>query len=701
MLIELLLLGGGATILWQQIQAKKHPRRCSGSTRSVAAASSLSSLNLGRLLKDIRNVIKADGREQLQLDIDPKRKKFLEQARQQARRHLLWSVAATGLALLGNIYPVFTLVGALAVLYLSRAMFFLIWNDFRRGHYLSVYLLGLVALLGMIATGNLVLAALSGVMGGFFADIVNRMEENSQEQMIRVFSGHPERVWLLRDGMEVEVDFHTIAPGDEVVVNAGEVIPADGRIKTGEGQIDQHLFTGESRPVEKTAGDSVFASTLLLSGRLVVAVEQAGNATVAAKIGKVLNQTQNYKDTLMNRGRKISDSWLPVNLGITAITLPALGSHAALATMFSNFGGTMSATGPLTVLSYLQILSRHSILIKDGRVFETLREVNTIVFDKTGTLTLEQPTVGAIHALAGFDGETVLRYAAAAEYRQPHPIAKAILAKAESEQSELSQPDEAGYEVGYGIKVTVDGQEIRVGSARFVEQTGIEVPDAVHAIQQQAETESYSLIYVVVNKQLAGILEMHPTIRPEAAEVIQAMKQRGMTLYIISGDHEGPTRRMAETLGIDHYFAEVLPENKASLVKQLREEGRFVCFVGDGINDTIALKSAQVSISLKGASSAATDTAQIIFMDGTLNHLESLLQFADEFEETMDKNLTISMVPGTIIIGGVYLLHFGIATGMGIFYLGAFAGLGNVLWPLVKHQEPESATLSDENSRIM
>lgn len=696
MLVSLLLLGGGATVLWHQIQhqkkpaqTKKCPQRCSDSPPSVAAAGSASSFDLSRLLKDIRNAMKADGREQLQLDIDPKRKAFMEQARQQAKRHLLWSVAATGMALLGNIYPIFTLAGVLAVLYLSRTMFLLIWDDFRRGHYLSVYLLGAVMLLGMIATGNLVLAALTGVVGGFFAEVVNRMEEASQQQLINVFAGHPKRIWLLRDGVEVEVDFRTIAPGDEVVVNTGEVIPADGRIKIGEGQVDQHLFTGESRPVEKTTGDLVFASTLLLSGRLVVTVEKAGNATVAAKIGKVLNQTQNYKDTLMNRGRKIADSWLPVNLGITAITLPVLGSHAALATMFSNLGSTMSATGPLTVLSYLQILSRHSILIKDGRVFETLRKVNTIVFDKTGTLTLEQPTVGAIHVLDGFDKKTVLRYAAAAEYRQPHPIAKAILAKAESEQSDFLRPDEADYEVGYGIKVTVEGQVIRVGSARFMEQAGIEVPDTVHAIWQQAEVESYSLIYVGVNNQLAGILEMHPTIRSEAAGVIQAMKQRGMTLYIISGDHEGPTRRMAETLGIDHYFAEVLPENKADLVKQLREEGCFVCFVGDGINDTIALKSAQVSISLKGASSAATDTAQIVFMDGTLNFLESLFCFADEFEETMDRNLTISMVPGTIIIGGVYLLHFGIAAGMGIFYLGAFAAMGNVLWPLVKHQEPE------------
>lgn len=702
MLIEMLLLSGGsAVVLWSQRKQKNKQSQMQPSKSS-------NSFSIERLLKDIRNAIKAEGRQELELDIDPKKKEALEKAKRENLRNTLLSVGATGLALLGSISPIFMLAGVGAVLYLSRELFYLIAKDFKRGYYFSIYLLGAVGLFGMIATGNLVLAAFGGVIGGFFAGVINRMEESSERQLINVFAGHPKRVWLLREGVEVEVDFHTIALGDQVVVNAGEVIPVDGCIQSGDGQVDQHLFTGESQPVEKTVGDSVFASTLLLSGRLVIAVEKTGNATVASKIGQVLNKTQNYKDTLKNRGQKISDRLLPVNLGISAITLFVLGPTAALATMFSNLGGIMSAAGPLTVLSYLQILSRHHILIKDGRVFETLREVDTIVFDKTGTLTLEQPTVGAIHALDGFDKKTVLRYAAVAEYRQPHPIAKAILAKADYEQLDLPQPDEAGYEVGYGIKVTLEGRVIRVGSARFVEQAGLEVPNAVHAIRQQAEAESYSLIYVGVDNQLAGILEMHPTIRPETAGVIQAMKKRGMTLYIISGDHESPTRRMAETLGIDHYFAEVLPENKADLVKQLREENRFVCFVGDGINDTIALKSAQVSISLKGASSAATDTAQIIFMDGTLNHLESLFQFADEFEETMQRNLVISIVPGIIIIGGVYLLHFGIAAGMGLSYLGDFVGLGNVLWPLVKHQEPAlalpnensgSATLPDENAK--
>ena len=643
-----------------------------------------------QLIRDIRRTLKDEGRQRLQVDIAPEQQKELEREKRKNRREMRLSIGAFGLAMLSGWAPAFTGVGILAVLYLSREIFSLIRKDFRRGHYFSVYLVGLFMVLAMIGTGHLVLAAFGGVMGNFFAGIINRVENDSQRQLISVFSGHPEQVWLLRDGIEIQVDFYSIEAGDIIIVNAGEVIPADGRIQNGEGQADQHLLTGESRPAEKSVGDEVFASTLLLSGRLEIEATGTGNATTAARIGDVLNQTQNYKDTLMSRGQKVADRLLPVEIGIGALTLTLLGPNAALAVMWSNLGGNMAPLGSLSVLSYLQILSRRSILIKDGRVLESLREVDTAVFDKTGTLTLEQPTVGVIHTLNGFDEATVLRCAAAAEYRQTHPVAGAVLARARAEGIEPPAPDKAGYNVGYGIMVRAEGRVIHVGSARFLEREGIEAPSELKAVQRRAETKSHSLVYVAIDGRPAGVLELEPTVRPEAAEVIQELKRRGIRCCILSGDHEGPTRAMAERLGIDEYFAEVLPEDKASYVASLKDEGGFVCFVGDGINDAVALKTAQVSVSLKGASTAATDTAQVILMDGTLNNLIPLFETADEFEETMRRNLVISITPGTSIIGGVYLFHFGIAAAMGIFYLGCFTGLGNVLWPLVRHQEEET-----------
>jgi len=683
MLIELFLLSSASSYWLTSKQDKSRPNQALANTVQPSHKKMFSPK---QLFKDVKSALRSDERQQ-QLGTSIDLSKEMQKAQQNVNRELLVSIGAVTTALLGGVSPLFMVLGAMGVLYLSRDYFRFIWHDIKAGRILTRFLIYGIVILGMILSGHLLLAAMASLIGGFFVMIIEKTEDHSKKQLVNVFGGHPPQVWLEKDGVEIQVDFTSIQAGDIVIVNAGEIIPVDGQIQDGLATIDQHILTGESQPVEKASGDKVFAATLLLSGRICIQVETAGEETVAAQIGQVLNNTQNYKDKLVTRGRKIADRFLPIELGISAVTLPLMGAVPALTILWSELGSNMIYAGPLTVLSYLQILSRHGILIKDGRVLESLRQVDTVIFDKTGTLTLEQPTVGQIHRLGDWDENTLLGYAAAAEYRQPHPIAKAIVDKAASKNLELPDLDEASYEVGYGIKVMIDGQQIRVGSGRFMSREGIELPEVAPNIQAQAEEMGFSLIYIGINQQLGGILEMHPNIRPEAVEIIQHLKQRGMKLYIISGDHEHPTRRMAETLDIDHYFAEVLPENKAKLVKELCEEGRFVCFIGDGINDAIALKSAQVSISLKGASTAATDTAQIIFMDGTLNHLEQLFQLADEFEKTMHTNFITTIVPGVICIGGVYFLHFGIAMGMGLYYVGSAVGLSNILWPLVKYQD--------------
>lgn len=680
MIIELALLSSMATY-WVMGKKKSQPKK---------ATLDNNQFSLTQFAKDVKTAVMGDERQNQLVNYDSEMSQEMQQMQQNVNKDMLISAFAVTTALLAPLSPLFALTSAATVLYLSRRVFALVWRDFKAGHFLSMFLIGAIMVVGMIATGHLVLAALAGLVGGFFVKIIERTEHHSKKQLVNVFGGHPPRVWVIKNNVEIEVEFAQLQVGDLVVINAGEIIPIDGIIEEGLATVDQHLLTGESQPVEKAMGDKVFAATLLLSGRIKVRVETTGEKTVAAQIGQVLDHTQHYKDELMSRGRKIADKLLPLEFGIGVVTWFLMGSSAALTVLWAALGANMVSLGPLTVLSYLQILSRRGILVKDGRVLESLRQVNTIVFDKTGTLTLEQPTVGQVYCVGNWDESTVLTYAAAAEYRQPHPIAKAIVERAAQDNLVIPQLDEACYEVGYGIKVLIDNCWVRVGSARFMSREGIVLPIEVSEIQSQAAEMGYSLIYVSIDQELAGILEMQPTLRPETQSIIHYLKQKGMELYIISGDHEHPTRRMAETLGIDHYFAEVLPENKASLVKELREQGRFVCFIGDGINDAIALKSAQISISLKGASTAATDTAQIILMHGTLHHLPLLFQLADEFEETMHTNLLTSIVPGVICIGGVYFLHFTLAMGMGLFYAGSAVGLSNTLLPLIKHQEPTS-----------
>jgi len=685
MFIELTLLGGGAMAYWAR--RKQGKKKADTGAIPPELPEKSQGFSPKRLLQDFKTAVLGDERLQQQLSLAADEQAMIEKYEREANRNLVISAGATGLAVLGAAYPVLWIFGAGAVLYLARDVFWRIGQDFKKGHYFSVYWMGAVMVVGMIATGHLVLAALSGLFGGFLMKIVRKTEERSEQQLINVFSGHPKKVWIKKDGVELQVDFKSLQKGDCVIVNAGEIIPVDGVIQTGLAVIDQHILTGESQPVERTEGDKIFASTLLLSGQIAMLTETAGEETVAAGIGRVLNNTQNYKENLIARGQKIADRFLPVELSLSALTLATLGPVPALAMLWSAPGANMAVIGPLCVLNYLQILSRQGILIKDGRVFESLRQVDTIVFDKTGTLTLEQPHVGQIYALQDYTQTDILRYAAAAEYRQPHPIAKAILAKADEQALSLPDMENARYETGYGIEVQVENRLIQVGSQRFMEQKQIKLPNDVMPQRQTAQEQGFSLVYVAIDRQLAGVLEMRPGIRPESGAVIAYLKQRGLKCRIISGDHEQPTRHLAEQLGIEDYFAEVLPENKADLVRQLKDEGRFVCFVGDGINDAIALKSAHVSISLKGASGVATDTAQIIFMDGTLERLQTLLQLSDEFEQTMSGNLAGTLAPAFVNATGVLFLHTGIGFGMGLYYLSSLGQLAYTLYPLAKHQD--------------
>ncbi|OAD18912.1 heavy metal translocating P-type ATPase [Candidatus Thiomargarita nelsonii] len=478
--------------------------------------------------------------------------------------------------------------------------------------------------------------------------------------------------------------------GDIIVVNAGETIPVDGVISEGIASIDQHILTGESQPSEKGEGEQVFASTVLLSGKIHIKVEKAGKDTVAAQIGEILISTIDFKTSIQSRGQKIADNSVLPTMVTSVLALPVAGLTGTAAVLLSCIGDNVRIISPLSVLNFLRIASEQSILIKDGRALELLNHVDTVVFDKTGTLTQEQPHVGKIYTLQDYQENDLLKYAAAAEYKQKHPVAKAIIQAAHERELSLPDIEEAKYEVGYGIKVTISNQLILVGSVRFMEMEEIAIPEEIINIMSDCHDSGYSLVMVTIDNQLAGAIELHATIRPEAKSIIKGLRQRNMSLYIISGDHEKPTQRLAEELGIDNYFADTLPENKANLIQQLIDAGKVVCFVGDGINDSIALKKAHVSISLKGASTVATDTAQIVLMDASLKHLCQVFDLADDLDKNLNTGLITTIVPGLVSIGGVFLIHLGIIGSIVVFNTGLLVGVINSMWPLIEHHNKKS-----------
>jgi Cu2+-exporting ATPase len=324
-------------------------------------------------------------------------------------------------------------------------------------------------------------------------------------------------------------------------------------------------------------------------------------------------------------------------------------------------------------------------LVKDGRALELLRNVDTFLFDKTGTLTRERPEVGRVLSYGRASETQLLQWAAAAEHKFSHPIAKAIVEKFRATGLPLPKIDDSKYSVGYGITVGVDGHTVRVGSARFMTHEGIALPPELLRELDLAHDDGNSMVMIGVDGALGGAIELRAAERPEAASVIAGLRARGAKhLAIISGDHEQPTRKLAERLGMDRHFSEVLPQDKAKYVELLQKEGRTVCFIGDGVNDSIALKKANVSISLRGASSVATDTAQVVFMEDSLVKLLELHDVSSDLHRNINTSWALILVPNLICIAGAFLSGFGVMHSMVFNQIGGMLALGNGLLPLRK-----------------
>jgi Cu2+-exporting ATPase len=608
---------------------------------------------------------------------------------QNINRDFTVGTTSLALAMAGSLlYPPLALLSIPGLLYSVRHMFQNSYQTLRKEGKVHVNALSSITVVACLFGGFYVAAAMTGFFYTFSQKLLLQVKTDSKKSLVNVFRLSSQMAWMLIDGVEVQTSIEKVQRGSIVVVNAGELIPVDGVITQGMASVDQQMLTGEAQPVEKSVGDAVFALTLLLTGKIQVQVEQAGKTTTAAQIGQLLNRTTEFKTGVQLRSEQLAQKTVWPTLILSALSVPLLGPMGAVAVVTAHFGNRMNAIGGIGILNYFRILSRQGVLIKDGRTLELLHQVDTVVFDKTGTLTQEQPTLGAIHTCTGYDEARVLTLAAAAEYRQTHPIARAILHAAQQRNLVLPPIDDAAYQVGYGLTVEIEDQLVRVGSIRFIENEGITIPAYVREAQSACYDQGHSLVFVAVDDQLIGALELLPSVRPEAKAVVEGLRQRGIkSIVIISGDHELPTRKLAQELGIDRYFAQTLPQNKAAIIEQLQSEGRTVCYVGDGINDTIALKKAQVSVSLRGASTAATDTAQIILMDQSLQQLCPLFDLSQEFSTTLDNSFNLILIPVALGIGGIYLAGFQVVHVLLLKQLFTLVSLGNVMWPLQKYRK--------------
>ena len=601
-------------------------------------------------------------------------------------RYIGAAVLAMGTAIVGFVFPPILIVTLGTAVYATMRIFKNGYNAIVHEHRLRMDVMGSLYFIGAFG-GGFFIAGSFGLIAFYLSEkLVLITQDRSHQSLVNVLGQQPRTVWLLAGDVEVETPIEQVQAGDIVVIQAGQVVPVDGVIVKGIATVDQHMLTGESQPAEKGEGDQVFTSTLLMAGKVQVKVEKTGEETAAAQIGVMLNNTASYQASIVSRGEKVADKSVAPTMVLAVVTWPLSGYMFAVTVLGSAIGLNIKLTAPIAMLNFLQVAANNGILIKDGRSLELLREVDTVVFDKTGTLTLDQPQIARIHTCGDIDEDAVLVYAAAAEHRQTHPLARAILDEASGRDLTLPDVDEAQYEMGYGLSVRLDGHVVRVGSGRYMALEDIELPESIREVGERTQQEGHSLVMVAVDGTLVGAIEMKPTVRPEVRDVVRALRGRNLDIVIISGDQEEPTRKMAESLDIPHYFADTLPEDKASLVEKLQSDGRSVCFVGDGINDSISLKKANVSVSLRGASTAATDTAQVVLMGQGLQQLPFLFELSDEFDGNMRAGFAVAVGQGVIVIAGAMLAVVSIVPGTMIWLAGLLTGLGIAHLPLRHHQ---------------
>ena len=465
------------------------------------------------------------------------------------------------------------------------------------------------------------------------------------------------KVWLLREEQEILVPAKQIEPEDLVVVRIGNVIPFDGVVSCGEAMVNQASMTGEAGPVKKTAESYVYAGTVVEEGELIICVKAVSRATRFEKIVTMIEESEKLKSNLESHAEHLADQLVPYTLAGTILTwLLTRNVTKALAVLMVDFSCALKLAIPISVLSAIREAGAHNITVKGGKYMEAAANATTIVFDKTGTLTEARPTVRKVVSFCEQSEDELLRMAACLEEHFPHSMAKAVVEAARKRGLEHEEMhSKVNYIVAHGISSTIEGKRVVIGSHHFVfedEKCSVREPWI-----RQFETlpEECSLLYLAIEHELAAVVCIEDPLRKEAADVVRALKATGLEkVVMMTGDSEKTAASVARRVGVDAYYSEVLPEDKAKFVEQERASGRTVIMIGDGINDSPALSAANVGIAIRDGAQIAQEIADITISAENLWEIVMLRRLSEALMRRIQKNYrSIVGINATLILLGV------------------------------------------------
>ncbi|WP_461884477.1 heavy metal translocating P-type ATPase [Fusicatenibacter sp.] len=481
--------------------------------------------------------------------------------------------------------------------------------------------------------------------------------KKSVGDLARSMSLNVGKVWLKKDGQEILVPSEKIVAGDEIVVHMGNMIPFDGEVSNGEGMVNQASLTGESVPVRRTLGSIVYAGTVLEEGELTILVKQTGGSSRYEKITAMIEESEKLKSGLESKAEHLADRLVPYSLGGTALTyLLTRNATKALSILMVDFSCALKLAMPISVLSAIREANQHKITVKGGKFLEAVAEADTIVFDKTGTLTKAQPTVAEVVSFSETKSpDELLRIAACLEEHFPHSMAKAVVAAAKEKHLDHEEMhSKVEYIVAHGISTTINGKKAIIGSYHFVfEDENSIIPEGMEEKFRHLP-EEYSHLYLAIEGVLAAVICIEDPLRPEAAEIIRQLKKAGLKkIVMMTGDSERTAKAIAKKVGVDEYYAEVLPEDKANFVEKEKAEGRKVIMIGDGINDSPALSAADVGIAISEGAEIAREIADITVAADDLAEILVLRMLSNRLMKRIHKNyrFIVTFNAGLILLG--------------------------------------------------
>ena len=500
----------------------------------------------------------------------------------------------------------------------------------------------------------------------FLLNLGSLLEEwtrkKSLDDLARSMALNVDKVWVRSQGTEVLVPLTKVRSGDEVVVRSGNMIPLDGTVLEGEAMVNQAALTGEAMPVRKAEGSTLYAGTVVEEGECVFIAKAEGGSNRYDKIVAMIEESEKLKSSTENRALVLADKLVPWCLGATVVTyLLTRNATRAISCLMVDFSCALKLSMPLAVLSAMRECGSYHITVKGGKYLEALSKADTIVFDKTGTLTRATPQVVEVVPFSGCNERKVLQLAACLEEHFPHSMANAVVRAAKEHGiSHEEMHSEVEYIVAHGIASRVGGERVVIGSHHFVfEDEKCTIP----AAEQQkfdALKPAYSHLYMAASGQLVGVICISDPLRPEAAAVLNGLRALGIrNTVMMTGDSERTAAAIAKQVGVDRFFAEVLPEDKANFVQQAKAEGHTVVMIGDGINDSPALSAADIGIAINSGAAIAREIADVTIKADSLEELVALKAIANSLQKRVHANyrFVLTFNSALIALGALGILQ--------------------------------------------